>query len=345
MKRFIKELLVLCFTLFVGFNIVANRYLKPFVHRYAPDADYLFAVSVLPDRYALFGFNYMNITARCAAVDLNLGNIYRRSYDRAVDGIMIEGFKMRFVKKTGVKKIEQKPSSRAFIIPFCKYVWIMNGTIEYEDFTQKSFFSLSHINGISKYKGKSRDEEFLTLDCTGRVNGRQGQKVYLNFHFYPYYTNRFFLNVFATGIDARMFEPLFRKNNIKIDSGRINFIVQIDCLMRRILVNNIMQFEKIKLRENTGLDVKALFGLSVEQLTDFLKDSKGDFYVNFEFDIDDADFPELFRIYGDKFAGSIIDRVKQGVVTAPIRQIKDLLWNVTGGGIIRVLDRMTGKQQ
>ena len=335
MKKNIRDIIVLIFVLFTGYNIFLNREARPLLKTIAPGMDYSFIVSVIPDRLTFFNFEYLNISAPALTIDLDLGNLIKKDYEKSVDGIIAVGMKMKFVKKAGPQDAP-RASARAFVIPFCRYLYIFRGTIEFEDMVQKYRFYINNITGFSASKGSNKSEEFLTLDLTGNIYGRAGQKAYLKFFFYPYYKNRFFLNVFATGIDAKTFEPMFAKNNLKFDKGKINFIVQLKGEMRHIYMNNVMQFQQLKLRENTDLDIKALFGVSVEQLVDFLKDSKGEFFINFNLDFDDSDFNDVFVKYGAAFRDSIEGRLKLGIATAPLRQIKDLIWNLTGENVVRI---------
>ncbi len=342
MKKITAQLLVLIFAVFTASNIYINKELRPLVKKYSPGTDYLFACAITPDRVILADFSSGNLTAPFVMIDLNLGNIIKKDYVKAVDGIIAAWAKVRFVKKPGAIKPDNG-QAKPFAIPFCRYLYIFNSAVEFEDIEQKYRFYISGINGISSSKGNTKSEEFLTLDCTGNIFGKPGQKVFLKMYFFPYYTNKFFVNIFATGINPKLFEPMFRKNRIKFDAGRINFIVQLKGEMRRIYVNNIMQFEKVKMREETGLDVKALFNVSVEQLTDFLKDSDGNFYINFKFDIDDSDFGNIFKYYGDAFKSSISDRLKLGIITAPLRGLGDLLWNLTGENVVRIYKLFGGE--
>ena len=335
MKRFFRESIILLFVLFTGFNLYLNREARALLHRIAPRVDYIFVFSVIPDRLTFVGFEYFNVSAPILTIDLNLKNVINKEYDKSIDGIVAAGLKLRFVKKAGAQA-QTKSTAKAFIIPFCKYIFIWKGMLEYEDLGRKNRFFISGLQGRSSYKGKGKSDEFLILDMSGHILGKTGQKAYLKLHFYPYYKNRFFLNVFATGIDAKIFEPMFIKNNLKFDKGKINFIVQIKGEMRKIYLNNVMQFQQVKIRENTSLDLKSLFGVSVEQLVDFLKDSKGDFYINFDFNFDDTEFNDVFVKYGDAFRESITGRLKLGIATAPLRQLKDLIWNLTGENVIRI---------
>lgn len=337
MKNHLKNLLILFFTLFVAFNIYLNIKLRPFTRTLAPGVDYLFAVSIIPDRATLINFEYLNLSAPAVTVNINLMNMIKGDYAKSLEGLVIYGMKFRFLEKKGaaqgINASEAGPG--VFIIPFCRYLYIFDSSVEYT--TASGYkFTITGINGLSSYKGATKSEEFMTLDCSGNILGRISQKVYMKFYFYPFYKNRFFLNVFATGIEASSFEPMFSKNNLKFESGRINFLVQVKGEMRKIYMNNIMQFENFKIRENTGLDIKALFGVSVEQLVDFLKDSKGSFYVNFNFVMDDSEFTGIFKKYGESFQASIMDRLKVGIITAPIRRITDLIWNLTGENVVRV---------
>jgi hypothetical protein len=341
MKKTAGRALLLVFTLFIAFNVFLNIELRPLVNKYAPGADYAMACSVIPDRVALIGFSYGNMEAPFIMADFNLKNILNKRYDRFLDGVAAYGLKMRFVKKPGVQP-PQDTGVEPFIMPFCKYIYVMNSSIEYEDIGRKYRFYISGINGKSVYRGKQHSTEYMTLESAGYILGKAGQKVYLKLDLYPYYTNRFFLNVFATAINPKIFEPMFRGNNIKFDSGRVDFILQMKGEMRKICVNNIVRFERVKIRENTGLDLKALFGVSVEQLTDFLKDSNGDFFINFTFNINDSDLGNVFRYYGDAFESSVTDRVRLGIITAPVRQIKDLIWNMTGENVVRFFKMFGG---
>jgi hypothetical protein len=342
MKKTLSQLIVLFFVLFTGYNIYLNREARIMLKTIAPGIDYLFAFSVIPDRITFINFEYLNISAAAMTIDFNLGNILKKDYEKSVDGIIAFGLKMRFVKKDGAQE-GPRASTRAFIIPFCKYFYIFKGSIEFEDIRQKYKFFISDLTGFSSYKGTTRSDEFLTLDVQGNILGNPGQKAYMKFFFYPYYKNRFFLNVFATGIDAKIFEPMFRKNRLNFYGGKVNFLVQLKGEMRRIYLNNIMQFNQVKIRENTGLDLKGLFGVSVEQLVDFLKDSKGDFYINFNLSFDDSEFNDIFTKYGDAFRESIGGRLKLGIATAPLRQIKDLIWNLTGENVVRIYKLFGGK--
>ena len=107
--------------------------------------------------------------------------------------------------------------------------------------------------------------------------------------------------------------------------------------MRRIYVNNLMQFRGLKIREDSEFDAKAIFGVSVEQLTDFMKGSNGDFFVNFNFDMPDSRFGDIFSEYASALKSSVGSRVALGIITAPARQVKDLIWNLTGENIFRII--------
>jgi hypothetical protein len=340
MKNHLKQLLIFFFAIFIAFNIYLNMQLKPLTRALAPGVDYLFAVSIIPDRAALINFEYMNLSAPAVVININLMNMIHGDYEKSLEGLVIVGMKLRFTDRHAAAP-DKSASPRAFIIPFCKYLYIIGSSFEYTTVSGYKF-TITGINGISSYKGAAKSDEFMTMDCSGNILGRLSQKVYMKFYFYPYYKNRFFLNVFATGIEASIFEPMFRKNNLKFDSGRINFLVQVKGEMRKIYLNNVMQFENLKIRENTGLDLKALFGVSVEQLVDFLKDSKGGFYVNFSFAVDDSEFGSIFKKYGESFQASIMDRLKIGIITAPLRSIGGLIWNLTGENVVRIFKLFGG---
>jgi len=319
------------------FNCIIMRFWQR--NGIAPGVNYTFAVSIIPDRATLFNFEYLNISAPAVTVDLNVMNIAGHKFERAIDGIVVFGMKYKFSDRNPLSR--NSASAKAFIIPFCRYLYIIDSSVEYTASSGYKFV-ISGINGISSYSGVSKSDEFMTLDCSGNILGRNSQKVYMKFYFYPYYKNKFFLNIFATGINASVFEPMFIKNRLKFDAGRINFLVQVKGEMRKICLNNVMQFENLKVRENAGLDLKALLGVSVEQLVDFLKDSKGNFYVNYNFCMDDSEFGGIFKKYGDGFQASVMDRLKIGIITAPLRRISDLIWNLTGENVARIFKLFGG---
>ncbi|HDQ25407.1 MAG TPA: hypothetical protein ENN43_01515, partial [bacterium] len=321
MNKNLRDLLVLFFVLFVGFNIVVNRYMKMFLDKYNPGIGYLFAVSFIPDRVSFVNVKYGAVTAQLLTMDVNLRNLIKKDYRRFLDGIAVTGLKAVFEKSP--KKGEK--SGGFFALPFCRYIIIRNASIEYEDWDAGAVTGLVNINGRSVYNKGAESEQYMLLNCEGSLLRAPTQKVYLKFFLYPYYTNRFFVNVYGTGIEARNFENFFRKNNLEISSGKINFVTQIKGEKRKVYLNNIMEFNGLKIREKTGIDLKALFGVSYEQMTRFLSGAGGNFTVNFDFTISDSELRLLPSYYGSHFMESVGGRVKLGVITAPVRGVTDLI--------------------
>ncbi|HRU39962.1 MAG TPA: hypothetical protein P5511_08800, partial [Candidatus Goldiibacteriota bacterium] len=193
-------------------------------------------------------------------------------------------------------------------------------------------------------KGK-KDEEHMVFDLTGYIQGKKQDTLRLKMFFFPYYINRFYLSVFATKVNASAFEPLFKKYNLKIDGGTLNFMVQITGRNRKVMLRNRMEIEGLKIHEDTGIDFKALFGVSYEQLGRFITDSRGNFNLNFDIETDDSRLGRLPEMYGSAFAENVGNRIKLGVITAPVRQVTDLIWNLTGENVIRFFRLFEETQQ
>ncbi len=340
MKNFFKNLIAFVIIALISGNIILNFKLREIIKSFDPDIYASFALVLIPDRVTLFnvaGGNF-HIWALTAAVNFNA--LLKKDFNRIVHSVSIYGLAVDFINyKDEDQQKHQQAISNSFAIPFCRYFKILWSRISYIDLENNTEFKITNINGNSTFTpGKIESEDTLAFNGQGWIFGNPNDKVFLKFYFYPYYKNKFFLNVFASKINARLFEPMFKSNNLKILDGMINFVVQIKGEMRKISVNNIMDFNNLKVREDVFIDPKAFLGLSVEQMVDFLKDSKGDFYVNFSFDIEDSEFLKIFEYYGDHFKASLVDRVKLGAITAPARQIKDLIWNLTGENIFRILN-------
>jgi len=335
-KKTLKDIIILMFVVFVGYNIYLNREIRKVVDGISRDITYMFAVSVIPDRATFIYFNYGNMTSPLLTVDISLPSFLTGDYGRALDGVSMFGLKFALGGKKKKDK-EEKKRETDFVIPFCKYIKINGGKIIFRDKENKVNFRVSGIKGKSVYhKAEDKMDEYFILTCTGKAGGKISEQITVKFYFYPYNRNTFYCNIFGTKINARTFEPMFRKQNLKIDSGIINFIVQIQAENRMVYLNNMMEFRNLKIKEDIGLDFKALFGVSYEQIGNFLTDSKGDLYVNFDMLIKDDELPMLGRYYSEKFSNSVGDRIKVGVVTAPVRQVTDLIWNLTGENIFRI---------
>jgi len=340
MKKFLKNLIAFIIIVIITANIILNIKLKEIIKSYASDIYASFAVVLMPDRITLFNVSGGNFHIWALTAIINYNALLSKDFTRIVHSIAIYGMAVDIVNYNATSnQPEKKDDDNAFIIPFTRYFNIYWSGFSFVDLEKGMEFKITNINGKSTFKqGKIESEDMLVFDCNGWILGNPNYKIFMKFYYYPYYKNRFFLNMFATKINAKLFEPMFRSNNLKITSGTINFIVQIKGEMRNISLNNIMSFENLNLKEDVLIDPKALLGLSVEQMVDFLKDSKGNFYVNFSFEMPDSEFKKLLYYYNEHFKTSLIDRIKVGAITAPVRQIKDLIWNLTGENIFRLLN-------
>ncbi len=339
-----REFIYLMIIFFLGYNIVLNFYFKNFLKSNNINLNYLFAVSFIPDRIILINFKYDDIKCRFLTIDLFLKNIIGKKYDKILQGITFDflTFKIQYKKKNVEKKEENK--GKKFILPFIQNVNIRFSNIVFLDDVNNKKLEIKNISGKSVLnKSRIKEEEYIFLNCNGIFNGKKSEKVYLKLYFFPYFQNKFIINLFGSKLSIKEFQPIFLENNIIIEDGKLNFIIQLKGEENKIYINNIMQFEKLTLKENTDIDIKELFGLSVKQLVDFLKNSKGDFYVNFDYDVELKDADKILKIYTEKFTESIENKVILGVVTAPARQIKDLIWNLTGENIFRIIKIFGGE--
>jgi hypothetical protein len=336
MKKTIRDLFLLVLVLLIGYNILINVYMTPFIRKMNSNIQYAFIAAVIPDRFTFVNFRYNNFESMFLTVDVYLEAVIKKDYAKFVNGISAWGFKYTLLKGEYVPK-EETGMNPAFVLPFCQWLDAKFGTISYVDLDTDTEFNITSINGKSAYNSKGKkDEENMQFDLTGYLQGRQQDTIRIKLFFFPYYQNRFHASIYGTKIGVKTFEPLFKKFNLKVDSGDMNFIVQITGQQRKILLTNQMEIKKLKIREDTGIDFKALFGVSYEQLGRFLTDSRGDMYVNFDLETDDSKFGMLPAMYAQAFTDNVGNRIKLGVVTAPVRQVTDLIWNLTGENIFRI---------
>lgn len=336
MKKTIRDIILLFFVLVAGYIIILNIYLTNFIKNINKDIKYLFIFSVIPDRITFVNFEYKNFKTLFLTADVYLQEIIKRNYDKFLNGVSITGGTLRFIKNYDENKKENN-ENLVFNLPFCQKISVNFSKIIYEDREQLVMMCVDNIKGKSKYfnKGK-KDLEHLLLELNGNLQKRRQDKIILKMYFFPYYKNRFNINIFGTKIRVRSFEPLFSKYNLRIESGEADFIVRIAGEMRKIYLNNVIHIRNLKIREDTTIDFKTIFGFSYEQIGRYLTDSMGNLYINFDFIIPDSRFSQLPDIYSKTFVNIMGDRIKAGIITAPIRQVTDLIWNLTGENIFRI---------
>jgi hypothetical protein len=343
MRKTIRDLVLLLLVLLTGYNVLINVYMPPFIKSVNSNIKFTFIVSVIPDKLTFVNFQYDNFEAMFLTLDVYVEAVLKKDYTKFVNGISAIGFKYTVLKGEFVPR-EETGINPAFVIPFCRWLDAKFGTIAYVDLDTDTEFDITDLSGRSKYNTNGKkDQDTMEFSLTGFLQGRAQDTVRLKFFFFPYYQNRFSLSLYGTKISVKTFEPLFKKFNLKVDGGYMNFIVQITGLQRKLMLTNQMEIESLKIREDVGLDFKALFGVSYEQMGRFLTDSKGNMYVNFELQADDSKFGALPAMYAQAFTDNVGNRIKLGVVTAPVRQVTDLIWNLTGENIFRIF-RLFGGQ-
>jgi hypothetical protein len=342
-KKKIREVILLVLVLFAGYSIVLNVYLTPFIKNVNKDVKYSFIFSIIPDRITFVNFKYGSFSVLFLTMDVYLREIIKKDYGKFLNGISIVGGTFKFVNTPGSNKTQNNDTMN-FNLPFCQKIKISGSKIIYEDMEQFAMLRIDNINGSSKYfnKGK-KDDEYLMLNLSGNLQKRKQDKIMVKMYFFPYYKNRFNVNLFGTNIKAKSFEPLFSKYNLKIESGEVDFVVRVAGEMRKLYLNNAVQIKRLKIREDTGIDFKAVFGVSYEQIGRYLTDSNGNLYVNFDFMISDSQLSQLPDLYMKTFTNIVFDRIKMGVITAPVRQVTDLIWNLTGENVFRIFRIFGGK--
>lgn len=336
MKKTIRDIILLFFVLWIGYVIILNIYLTPFIKNVNRDIKYFFIFSIIPDKITFVNFKYKNFSALFLTVDVYIREVIKKSYDKFLNGVSVIGGTLYFIKNPGDNKMENAAELN-FDLPFCQKINVISSKIIYEDREQLVMLRIDNINGASKYFNKgTKDIEHLILDLSGNLQRRRQDKIMLKMYFFPYYKNRFNINIFGTRIRVKSFEPLFSKYNLKVDSGEMDFIIRIAGEMRKIYLNNAIQIRNLKIKEDIGIDFKAILGVSYEQIGRYLTDSRGNLYINFDFMIPDSQISQLPNMYAKTFANIVGDRIKAGVITAPIRQVTDLIWNLTGENIFRI---------
>ena len=335
-NKIIKTALAAAFMIFALYTLALNIVLYRALTDRAPALSYLFAVSPLPDRVILAGIKTGYFSCPAVLVDVNLKNALKKDFARSIDGLIL--FWPRIIyRKAAVSTV--KRAEKEFVLPHSRYVAVFGGSAEYLDEKKSVRFGLYGISGKSEYAAsETKSGEFMAFDMKGYIQGDKRYPVKLNFFYFPYYINRFHMVILGESIDARIFEPFFADYKMIIESGDINIAVQATGENRRIKLLNAMEIKGLKLREdNNGLDIKQLFGVSYEQMGRFLTDSKGDMRVDFQLEVPDSRLAYLPSLYGKKFASEMGDRVKIGIITAPLRGVTDLLWNLTGENVINFL--------
>lgn len=337
MRKIVRDVILLVFVLWIGYIIILNIYLTPFIKNVNKDIKYFFMFSIIPDKITFVNFKYKNFSALFLTVDVYMREIIKKSYDKFLNGVSVIGGTLYFIKNSNDNNKMGDDGELNFNLPFCQKISIFISKIVYEDQEQLVMFKICNINGVSKYfnKGK-KDIEHLILDLSGNLQSREQDKIILKMYFFPYYKNRFNINIFGTRIMVKSFEPLFSKYNLKIDRGEMDFIIRIAGEMRKIYLNNAIQIRNLKIKEDIDIDFKSILGVSYEQIGRYLTDSKGNLYINFDFMIPDSQISQLPNIYAKRFANIVEDRIKAGIITAPIRRVTDLIWNLTGENIFRI---------
>ncbi len=344
MNKKVKTALAAAAVLFVIFNAAVNIVLKKALAGAAPGVSFIFAVSPLPDRVILAGVKAGGFSCPAALVDLNLKALAGKNFRRSLDGVILIKPSFIYTKKE-VKS--QNAAAAGAILPHCRYINILWGSFEYSDPGRSLRFGLYSVNGKSEYAASQvKSGEFMAFDLKGRIQDDKRYPVELKFFYFPYFINRFHMTVMAENVDARIFEPFFADYKLVIDSGEINLAVQVTGENRRVRLANAMEIRGLKIREDSGgLDVKHLFGVSYEQMGRFLTDAGGNMSVDFEFEAPDSEIASLPALYGKRFAREMGDRIKLGIVTAPLRSAADLLWNLTGENVVNFLKLFEEKEE
>lgn len=338
-----REVIFLILILFLGYNIALNFYIKNILKSNKLNINYLCAVSFIPDKITLINFKYDNIKCLFLTADISLKSIITKKYSEIIQGLFFDFLLYEIpYKKNSAEKSEEK-TEKNFTFPIIQKIKIRFSQIAFLDEVKNKKLMIKNITGATILNKTEEGEKFIQINCFGVFNNRKDEKIYLKIYFFPESKNKFFINLFGSKLSLTEFQPIFLENNIIIEGGKLNFIIQLKGETDKIYVNNIMQFEKMVLKENIDMDVKELFGLSIRQIIDFLKNSHGDFYINFDYSLESKDFDKILKIYIEKFNESIRNRIILGVVTAPVRQIKDLIWNLTGENIFRIIKIFGGE--
>jgi hypothetical protein len=336
MKKHIKDLMILLAVLFLGYNLILNVYIRDALKKVRSDISYTYCISVIPDRIIFFGVMIgTDISVRALTIDASIQKIIKKDFTKSIDGITLDGLKLVYGDGSGSAAAAGQP---AFLMPFFTYVKLIDAEVVYIKPETMTELKITGINGTSRFVSTGRSsQDYLDLKASGNFQGSLFQRINMHFTLFPYFKNKFYLTFVGNGIDLKEFEQVLAVNNIKVDRGALDFICQMRCEMRSVHFNNIMRFRNVKIRENTALDVKALFGVSVEQLVDFLGDSKGNFAADFSYAYPDSEMDRSFEYYSDHLKDSLGNRIKMGVATAPLRQVKDLIWNLTGENVARIV--------
>lgn len=343
MNKIIKPMLTVVVIFFVGWNIAVNIALRKTLATAAPEVSFAFAVSPLPDRVVLAGVRAGGFGCPAALVDLNIAAFLKKDFRRALDGLIL--VKPSFVYVKSESRVRGGESG--IIIPHCRYINILDGSLEYFDPGRSLRFGLYSVNGKSEYVASQvKSGEFLVFDLKGLIQNDKRYPAELKFFYFPYFINRFHMALLTESVDARLFEPFFADYNLVIDSGEIKIAVQTTGENRRVRLASSVEVSGLKIREDSGgLDVKQFFGVSYEQMGRFLTDAGGNMRIDFEFEIPDSQLASLPEFYGKRFGREMGDRIKLGVLTAPLRGAVGLLWNLTGENVINFFKLFDEKKE
>jgi len=332
MKRSTRGILILIAVIFIGYNVILNVYIKDALKVIDRSSGYAFCLSVIPDRITFFDVRIRdNVRIKRLTVDVRVRNVIKKDIFKALDGAILNGLTVIYSADDVYTK--DKTKIPPFIMPYFNYLTVKNSEVVYVDTAAFTEVKVSGISGKSRFVNSGAlSGQKLVFQGNGNFQGDMSQKINIKFDFFPNYRNRLSVSVFGKGISAEELAPLLSRSNAVIEGGKIDFIVQFKNELRQISFNNIMRFKNVKIKEKTDLDIKALFGVSYSQMTDFLKDASGVFDVNFSFNTPEAQPDEFFKIYKSKFAEALAGRVAVGIAIAPIRQIHGLIWAITGIG-------------
>ncbi len=342
-KRKFILILVLIVVIYAGACIKTDTEIRRAVLSRGIPVEFKFALITGPYTITMFGVESGNMNAFSVSVNINLLGIMFGNKDRSIDGISIYGMEMIFADPGG--KEAEKINHAPFVLPFMKSLSIENGKIIYYNSKSGNDFKITGITMRSKYSGGGRESErVVQVNGYGYLMGKKSAKLHLKLDYYPYYKNKFIFSVFGVNIDVRVFSSVFEGENIIIENGILNFVTQIKGENRTIYLNNMMQFKGIKINEKEA-GIREFLGLSYGDILRFSTDTKGDFDLSFSFSIPDSEFTGIFNRYGKEFEKTLKNKVMMGVLTAPFRKAGEMLWDITGGGVKKLFDLITGNEK
>jgi len=342
MKKRIILILALIAAIYAGACIKADTEIRRAVLSRGIPVEFKFAILTGPYTVTMFGVESGNMNAFSVAVNLNLLGLMFGNKDRSIDGVSIYGMEMIFADADTAAGASNKQPGAPFILPFMKSMSVENGSIIYYNSKSGNDFRITGITMRSKYSGTGRESErMVQVNGYGYLMGKKSAKLHLKLDYYPYFKNRFLFSVFGANIDSSVFGPVFEGSNVVIERGTVNFVTQLKGESRVLYLNNIMQFKGISIKEKEA-GIREFLGLSYGDIVRFNTDTKGDFDLGFSFSMPDSEFTALFNRYGEEFARAVKNKVMMGVLAAPFRKAGEMLWDITGGGVKKIFDMMTG---